>query len=96
MTTDSDYIDAITAIRAGDLAKLQRLLTDNPGFASSRLGGIAKGRTPLQQNHHCLWPSQQGSEGQGTGHSLSRNDSVGRQRQSGQLIPPIRLGGIIC
>lgn len=47
MTTDSDSIDAITAIRTGDLAKLQRLLTDNPGLATSRLGGIAKGRSSL-------------------------------------------------
>src|SRR6516165_4455711 len=47
MTTDSEYIDAITAIRTGDLATLQRLLADNPGLAASRLGGIAKGRTPL-------------------------------------------------
>jgi len=47
MTTDSEFIDAITAIRAGDLATLRRLLTDNPGLAVSRLGGIAKGRSPL-------------------------------------------------
>jgi ankyrin repeat protein len=47
MTTDSNIVDAITAIRTGDLATLQRLLTDNPGLAASRLGGIAKGRTPL-------------------------------------------------
>src|SRR6516165_261060 len=47
MTIDSEFIDAITAIQAGDLAKLQRLLADNPSLAASRLGGIAKGRTPL-------------------------------------------------
>ena len=47
MTTDSESIDAIAAIRAGDVATLQRLLADNPGLAASRLGGIAKGRTPL-------------------------------------------------
>src|SRR6516225_1568726 len=47
MTTDSDFIDVITALRAGDLAALQRLLADNPGLAVSRLGGNAKGRTPL-------------------------------------------------
>src|ERR1700722_20300218 len=47
MTTDSEFIDAIAAIRAGDLATLQRLIADNPGLAVSKLGGIAKGRTPL-------------------------------------------------
>jgi uncharacterized protein len=46
MTTDSDAIAAIAAIRTGDLAGLQRLLTDNPGLAASRLQ-VAKGRTPL-------------------------------------------------
>jgi hypothetical protein len=45
--TDSQNIDAVTAIRAGDVAKLQRPLADNPGLAASRLGGIAKGRSPL-------------------------------------------------
>ena len=47
MTTDSDFVNTIAAIRAGDVATLQRLLADNPGLAASRLGGIAKGRTPL-------------------------------------------------
>ena len=47
MMTDSDFIDVITAIRAGDLTTLRRLLTNNPSLAASRLGGIAKGRTPL-------------------------------------------------
>jgi hypothetical protein len=46
MTTDSDAIATIAAIRTGDLAGLQQLLTDNPGLAASRLQ-IAKGRTPL-------------------------------------------------
>jgi hypothetical protein len=46
MTTDSDAIATIAAIRAGDLAALQRLLDDNAGLAASRLK-IAKGRTPL-------------------------------------------------
>ena len=46
MRTDSDF-SIITAIRAGDLNTLQRLLTDNPGLAASRLGGIAEGRSPL-------------------------------------------------
>jgi uncharacterized protein len=47
MASKSAFIDAIAAIRAGDVATLQRLLADNPGLAASRLGGIAKGRTPL-------------------------------------------------
>jgi ankyrin repeat protein len=47
MTTDSDFIATITAIRAGDIATLKRLLADNPGLAASKLGGFAKGRTPL-------------------------------------------------
>jgi ankyrin repeat protein len=47
MTTDSVINSVIAAIHAGDIATLQRLLADNPGLASSRLGGIAKGRTPL-------------------------------------------------
>ena len=47
MTTDSETLDAIAVIRAGDVATLQRILADNPGLAASRLGGIAKGRTPL-------------------------------------------------
>jgi uncharacterized protein len=46
MTSDSDAIATIAAIRTGDLAALQRLLTDNPGLARSRLQ-IANGRTPL-------------------------------------------------
>ncbi len=54
MTTDDDYIATIVAIRAGDVAELQRLLADNPGLAASRLGGIAKGRTPLHVV--CDWP----------------------------------------
>src|SRR5438270_1360244 len=47
MTTGSEIIDTIAAIRAGDVATLQRLLAGNPGLAASRLGGVAKGRTPL-------------------------------------------------
>jgi len=47
MTTDSEINDVIAAIPAGDLSTLQRLLADNPGLAASRLGGVAKGRTPL-------------------------------------------------
>ena len=47
MTTDRESIEVIAAIRAGDVVALQRLLADNPGLAASRLGGLAKGRTPL-------------------------------------------------
>jgi len=47
MTADNEIIEAIAAIQGGDVATLQRLLADNPGLAASRLGGIAKGRTPL-------------------------------------------------
>jgi ankyrin repeat protein len=47
MTTDDEYIATIVSIRTGDLSTLERLLVDNPGLAASRLGGIAKGRTPL-------------------------------------------------
>jgi uncharacterized protein len=46
MTTDSDAIATIGAIRTGDLDGLQRLLSDNPDLAVSKLP-IAKGRTPL-------------------------------------------------
>jgi uncharacterized protein len=46
MTTDSDAIAAIAAIRTGDVAGLRRLLSDDPDLAASRLR-IAKGRTPL-------------------------------------------------
>jgi uncharacterized protein len=37
----------ITAIRTGDVATVQQLLDENPGLASSRLGGNAGNRTPL-------------------------------------------------
>jgi ankyrin repeat protein len=47
MTTDSEALEVIAAIHAGDVATLHRLLADKPGLAASRLGGIAKGRTPL-------------------------------------------------
>jgi ankyrin repeat protein len=46
MTTDSEAIATIAAIRTGDLPGLQRLLSETPGLAASRLE-IAKGRTPL-------------------------------------------------
>ena len=47
MTSNSMSKSVITAIHAGDIATLQRLLAHNPGLATSRLGGVAKGRTPL-------------------------------------------------
>ena len=47
MTSDSDLNEMTTAIRAGDLTTLRRLLAENPGLAASKLGGAAKGRTPL-------------------------------------------------
>jgi ankyrin repeat protein len=47
MTTDSEVTDTIAAIHGGDIATLRRLLADHAGLAASRLGGIAKGRTPL-------------------------------------------------
>ena len=45
--SNSEVREVIAAIHAGDVAKLQRLLADNPGLAASRLGDVAKGRTPL-------------------------------------------------
>ena len=54
MTTDSDFIETIAAIRGGDIARLDGLLANNPGLAASRLGGIAGGRTPL--HIVCDWP----------------------------------------
>ena len=47
MTSDSVSVDVIAAIHAGDVSKLRRLLADNLGLAASKLGGVAKGRTPL-------------------------------------------------
>ncbi len=47
MVSESVSHSVIAAIHAGDIATLQRLLADNPELASSRLGGVAKGRTPL-------------------------------------------------
>ncbi|HEY1603633.1 MAG TPA: ankyrin repeat domain-containing protein [Pirellulales bacterium] len=47
MPTENESLATTAAIRSGDVAALGRLLSANPGLASSRLGGIAKGRTPL-------------------------------------------------
>jgi uncharacterized protein len=46
----SDHGEAsalVTAIRTGDVAAVQKLLDENPGLASSRLGGNEGNRTPL-------------------------------------------------
>lgn len=47
MPSNDDYLHTIRAIRAGDIALLESLLQANPEIASSRLGGLAGGRTPL-------------------------------------------------
>src|SRR5579884_1554582 len=47
MPTDSESNEVVAAIRAGDLATVRRMLAANTGLATSKLGGIAKGRTPL-------------------------------------------------
>ena len=44
---NADAVAAIAAIRDGDVATLTRLLVAVPELASSRLNGIAGGRTPL-------------------------------------------------
>jgi ankyrin repeat protein len=38
---------AAMAIRAGDIGELRQLLAAHPNLATSRLGGVARGRTPL-------------------------------------------------
>jgi ankyrin repeat protein len=47
VTSDDDYRLTIVAIRTGNLEALRRLLAANPALASSRLGGVSGGRTPL-------------------------------------------------
>jgi ankyrin repeat protein len=47
MTSAEDYLETINAIRVGDLQTLRRLLAADPGLASSTLGGLGGGRTPL-------------------------------------------------
>ncbi|MEY9855807.1 ankyrin repeat protein [Catenulispora sp. GAS73] len=42
-----DFLDTFVAIREGDVTRLEALLRACPGLASSRLGGLAGGRTPL-------------------------------------------------
>jgi ankyrin repeat protein len=47
MTSDEEVIAVVQAVKRGDIGELKRLLAENPALASSRLAGIAKGRTPL-------------------------------------------------
>ena len=47
MPTNDDDLNALVAIRSGDVKRLQALLRAHPDLATSRLGGIARGRTPL-------------------------------------------------
>ncbi|HEY0582429.1 MAG TPA: ankyrin repeat domain-containing protein, partial [Chloroflexota bacterium] len=47
MTTSSEASALVTAIRTGDVAALQKVLAENPGVASSPLGGNLGARTPL-------------------------------------------------
>jgi ankyrin repeat protein len=47
VTSDDDYRLTIVAIRTGNLEALRRLLAADPALASSRLGGVSGGRTPL-------------------------------------------------
>jgi uncharacterized protein len=46
-TTPEEALAVIAAVRVGDDASLRRLIEKNPEVATSRLGGIAKGRTAL-------------------------------------------------
>ncbi len=47
ITTSSDATALVVAIHSGDIASLKRLLEENPGLASSSLGGDQGTRTPL-------------------------------------------------
>lgn len=47
MHQDSDAYALVAAIRAGDVAAVQKLVDEKPGLASARLGGRAGSRTPL-------------------------------------------------
>jgi ankyrin repeat protein len=53
-TTPEEALAMIVAIHAGDHEAVQRLVEENPAVATSRLGGVAKGRTAL----HAVadWP----------------------------------------
>jgi FOG: Ankyrin repeat len=45
--TDNDAANTFLAIKSGNLVALRDLLAADPGLATSRLGGAARGRTPL-------------------------------------------------
>jgi ankyrin repeat protein len=47
MTAHREASALVTAIRTGDVAAVQKLLVENPGLASSRLGGNEGNRTAL-------------------------------------------------
>jgi uncharacterized protein len=47
VTSEDEYRLTIVAIRTGNLETLRGLLAANPELASSRLGGVSGGRTPL-------------------------------------------------
>ncbi|HJQ48450.1 MAG TPA: ankyrin repeat domain-containing protein [Amycolatopsis sp.] len=47
MPTDEDQLNTYVAIRAGDVERLSALLRAHPDLAGCRLGGPARGRTPL-------------------------------------------------
>ena len=47
MTAHDEASALVTAIRTGNVAALQKLLDEDPGLASSRLGGHQGSRTPL-------------------------------------------------
>ncbi|AMM31612.1 hypothetical protein SA2016_0926 [Sinomonas atrocyanea] len=47
MPTDEDRADVFVSIRSGDVEALQKVLAARPVLAASRLGGMARGRTPL-------------------------------------------------
>src|SRR5437667_9844079 len=47
MNDESEASALVGAIRAGDVAAVQKLLDEKPGLASSSLGGKAGSRTPL-------------------------------------------------
>jgi ankyrin repeat protein len=47
LTTSDQTAALVSAIRSGDVESLARLLEENPGLASARLGGDRGARTPL-------------------------------------------------
>ncbi|WP_370937548.1 ankyrin repeat domain-containing protein [Amycolatopsis sp. cg13] len=47
MPTDEDHLNIFAAIREGDVDRLSDLLRAHPELANCRLGGPARGRTPL-------------------------------------------------